>query len=308
MDKVTVTIDGITLEVPSNYTVLQACREAGIDIPTLCYAEGINEIGSCRLCVVEIDGVKNLAASCIYPVQNVMNIRTNTPRVREARRVNLELILSNHDRNCLTCIRNGKCELQDLAERFGITEIEFQGENVNYPLDDASPAIVRNPNKCVLCRRCIAECQEVQNVFAIGAVNRGFDTLVSSPFYVSLNDSPCISCRQCITACPTGALYEKDHIQRVYKALADKRKHVVVQTAPAVRVALGEEFGMPVGSIVTGKMVAALRRLGFEVVFDTDFGADLTIMEEGSELLERLKYGGKLPMITSCSPGWINFC
>lgn len=308
MDKVTVTIDGITLEVPSNYTVLQACREAGIDIPTLCYAEVINEIGSCRLCVVEVDGVRNLPASCIYPVQNGMNIRTNTPRVREARRVNLELILSNHDRSCLTCIRNTKCELQDLAERFGITDIEFQGENVNYPLDDASPAIVRNPNKCVLCRRCIAECQEVQNVFAIGAVNRGFDTLVSAPFYVSLNDSPCISCGQCITACPTGALYEKDHIQRVYRALADKRKHVVVQTAPAVRVALGEEFGMPVGSIVTGKMVAALRRLGFEVVFDTDFGADLTIMEEGSELIERLKYGGKLPMITSCSPGWINFC
>jgi len=276
-----VTIDGITLEVPSNYT------------------EVINEIGSCRLCVVEVDGVRNLPASCIYPVQNGMNIRTNTPRVREARRVNLELILSNHDRSCLTCIRNTKCELQDLAERFGITDIEFQGENVNYPLDDASPAIVRNPNKC---------CQEVQNVFAIGAVNRGFDTLVSAPFYVSLNDSPCISCGQCITACPTGALYEKDHIQRVYRALADKRKHVVVQTAPAVRVALGEEFGMPVGSIVTGKMVAALRRLGFEVVFDTDFGADLTIMEEGSELIERLKYGGKLPMITSCSPGWINFC
>lgn len=308
MDKVTVTIDGITLEVPSNYTVLQACREAGIDIPTLCYAEVINEIGSCRLCVVEIDGVRNLPASCIYPVQHGMNIRTNTPRVREARRVNLELILSNHDRNCLTCIRNTKCELQDLAERFGIADIEFQGEDVNYPLDDVSPAIVRNPNKCVLCRRCIAECQEVQNVFAIGAVNRGFDTLVSSPFYVSLNDSPCISCGQCITACPTGALYEKDHIQRVYRALADKRKHVVVQTAPAVRVALGEEFDMPVGSIVTGKMVAALSRLGFEVVFDTDFAADLTIMEEGSELIERLKYGGKLPMITSCSPGWINFC
>lgn len=308
MDKVRVTIDGITVEVPSHYTVLEAAKEAGIDIPTLCYLKEINQIGACRICLVEIEGVRNLQTSCTYPVFDGMKVYTNTPKIREARRLNLELILSNHDRNCLTCVRSTNCELQALAKRLGVEEIRFEGENIRYPIDDASPAVVRDPNKCVLCRRCVAVCSEVQNVFAIGMVNRGFKTMVAPSFGRSLKDSPCISCGQCIMVCPVGAIYEKDHTKRVYEALADDKKYVVAQTAPAVRVALGEEFGMPVGTIVTGKMAAALRRMGFDAVFDTNFAADLTIMEEGSELLERIKHGGKLPMITSCSPGWIAFC
>lgn len=308
MDKVHVTIDGITVEVPSYYTVLEAAKEAGIDIPTLCYLKEINQIGACRICVVEIEGVRNLQTSCTYPVFDGMKVYTNTPKVREARKLNLELILSNHDRSCLTCIRNTNCELQSLSKKLGVDEIRFEGENIKYSIDNASPSVVRDPNKCVLCRRCVAVCSQVQNVFAIGMVNRGFKTMVAPSFGRSLKDSPCISCGQCIQVCPVGAIYEKDHTRRVYEALADEKKYVVAQTAPAVRVALGEEFGMPIGSIVTGKMVAALRRMGFDAVFDTDFAADLTIMEEGSELLERLKNGGKLPMITSCSPGWIAFC
>ncbi|ADD02108.1 hydrogenase, Fe-only [Thermoanaerobacter italicus Ab9] len=308
MDKVRVTIDGITVEVPSHYTVLEAAKEAGIDIPTLCYLKEINQIGACRICVVEIEGVRNLQTSCTYPVFDGMKVYTNTAKIREARKLNLELILSNHDRSCLTCIRNTNCELQSLSKKLGVNEIRFEGENIKYSIDNASPAIVRDPNKCVLCRRCVSVCSEVQNVFAIGMVNRGFKTMVAPSFGRSLKDSPCISCGQCIEVCPVGAIYEKDHTKRVYEALADEKKYVVAQTAPAVRVALGEEFGMPIGSIVTGKMVAALKRMGFDAVFDTDFAADLTIMEEGSELLERLKNGGKLPMITSCSPGWIAFC
>jgi NADP-reducing hydrogenase subunit HndD len=308
MDKVRVTIDGITVEVPSHYTVLEAAKEAGIDIPTLCYLKEINQIGACRICVVEIEGVRNLQTSCTYPVFDGMKVYTNTPKIREARKLNLELILSNHDRSCLTCIRNTNCELQSLSKKLGVDEIRFEGENIKYSIDNASPSVVRDPNKCVLCRRCVAVCSEVQNVFAIGMVNRGFKTIVAPSFGRSLKDSPCISCGQCIEVCPVGAIYEKDHTNRVYEALADEKKYVVAQTAPAVRVALGEEFGMPIGSIVTGKMVAALRRMGFDAVFDTDFAADLTILEEGSELLERLKNGGKLPMITSCSPGWIAFC
>ncbi|ABY93410.1 MULTISPECIES: NADH-dependent [FeFe] hydrogenase, group A6 [unclassified Thermoanaerobacter] len=308
MDKVRVMIDSITVEVPSHYTVLEAAKEAGIDIPTLCYLKEINQIGACRICVVEIEGVRNLQTSCTYPVFDGMKVYTNTPKVREARKLNLELILSNHDRSCLTCIRNTNCELQSLSKKLGVDEIRFEGENIKYSIDNASPSIVRDPNKCVLCRRCVSVCSEVQNVFAIGMVNRGFNTMVAPSFGRSLKDSPCISCGQCIEVCPVGAIYEKDHTKRVYEALADEKKYVVAQTAPAVRVALGEEFGMPIGSIVTGKMVAALRRMGFDAIFDTNFAADLTIMEEGSELLERLKNGGKLPMITSCSPGWIAFC
>lgn len=253
MDKVRVTIDGITVEVPSHYTVLEAAKEAGIDIPTLCYLKEINQIGACRICVVEIEGVRNLQTSCTYPVFDGMKVYTNTAKIREARKLNLELILSNHDRSCLTCIRNTNCELQSLSKKLGVNEIRFEGENIKYSIDNASPAIVRDPNKCVLCRRCVAVCSEVQNVFAIGMVNRGFKTMVAPSFGRSLKDSPCISCGQCIEVCPVGAIYEKDHTKRVYEALADEKKYVVAQTAPAVRVALGEEFGMPIGSIVTGK-------------------------------------------------------
>ncbi|MDI6601989.1 MAG: NADH-dependent [FeFe] hydrogenase, group A6 [Thermoanaerobacteraceae bacterium] len=307
MEMVKVTIDGITKEVPKGYTVLEAAHSMNIHIPTLCYLKDINKIGACRVCLVEIEGAKGLQTSCVYPVSDGMVVRTNTARVRKARKYNVELILSAHDRSCLTCIRNKNCELQTLAEEFNVDEIHFDGDNIHYPIDDLSPSIVRDPNKCVLCRRCIAACNE-QTVYAIGINNRGFRSIISPVFGRSLNESPCINCGQCIISCPTGALREKSSIEKVWDALNDPDTHVVVQTAPAVRAALGEEFGYPIGTLVTGKMVAALKRLGFDRVFDTDFAADLTIMEEGNELLKRLENGGPLPLITSCSPGWVKFC
>ncbi|WAM30663.1 NADH-dependent [FeFe] hydrogenase, group A6 [Caldicellulosiruptor naganoensis] len=308
MEMVNITIDGKKLQVPKDYTVLQAAREAGVEIPTLCYLKGINEIGACRMCVVEIKGARSLQAACVYPVSEGMEVITNSERVRRARKVNLELILSNHDRSCLTCVRSGNCELQKLAEDLNVKQIRYEGENIRRPLDDFSPSIVRDPNKCVLCKRCINVCRNVQEVGVINANYRGFRTVVSTAFDRSLNDVACTMCGQCIQACPVGALREKDSTEIVWKALADKNKYVVVQTAPAVRVALGEEFGLPIGTRVTGKMVTALKMLGFDKVFDTVTGADLTIMEEGTELINRIKNGGKLPLITSCSPGWIKFC
>ncbi len=308
MEMVNIKINGQALSVPSNYTILEAARSANIEIPTLCYLKDVSKTGSCRMCIVEVVGARNLQAACVYPVNEGMEVLTNTQKVRDARRINLELLLSNHDRKCLTCARNQNCELQKLADELGVTDITYMGERNEYDVDEVSPSIVRDNNKCVLCRRCVSACKTIQTVSVIDATERGFKTTIASPFNKSLGEVPCVNCGQCIVACPTGALREKDNTADVWAAINDPEKYVVVQTAPAVRVGLGEEFGYEIGTPVTGKMAAALRRMGFDGVFDTDTGADLTIMEEGTEFIERLKNGGKLPMITSCSPGWIKFC
>ena len=308
MNKVCVTIDGISLYVPENYTILQAAKEVNINIPTLCFLKGINEIGCCRMCLVEVKGAKSLQAACVYPVSDGMEVLTHTPKVMEARKVNLELILSNHNSRCQTCSRSWMdCELQALANKLSVETVRFEGEKKLLPLD-IGPSIVRDPNKCILCRRCVSVCKNVQTVGVIDLVNRGFNTRVAPPFGMSLSDTPCVNCGQCINVCPVNALHEKSDIDRVWEAIYDPGKHVIAQTAPAVRAARGEAFEMPVGTLVTGKMVTALKMLGFDKVFDTDTGADLTIMEEGTELIDRIRSGGKLPLITSCSPGWIKFC
>ena len=306
MAMVHLTIDGVPVSVEEGTTVLKAAHAAGIKIPTLCWLKDINEIGACRMCVVDV-GARSLAAACVMPVSEGMVVKTNTPQVRQARRAVLELILSNHERKCLSCVRSQNCELQDLAKELGVDENRFEGENIHYPLDNFSPSIVRDPNKCILCRRCVAVCRNVQKIGAIGAVNRGFKTVIAPAFGKTMLETDCVFCGQCINACPVGALRERDDTDKVWDALSDPEKFVVVQPAPAVRVALGEEFGLPIGTRVTGKMTQALRRLGFDKVFDTDFGADLTIMEEATELLGRIQNGGVLPMFTSCSPGWVKY-
>lgn len=308
MDMVNLKINGQAVSVPAGYTVLEAAREVGIDIPTLCYLKDVSKTGSCRMCVVEIVGARALQAACVYPVSEGIEVLTHSPSVRKARKSTLELLLSNHDRKCLTCTRNQKCELQALADELGVDGIRYEGEVIHYEVDDLSPSIVRDNNKCVLCRRCINVCKDIQTVGAIDAIERGFKTHIGCAFNMPLSESACVNCGQCIAVCPVGALREKDSTEKVFDAIADKDKYVIVQTAPAVRAAIGEEFGYEIGTPTTGKMAAALRRLGFDKVFDTDTGADLTIMEEGTELLDRINNGGKLPLITSCSPGWIKFC
>jgi hydrogenase, Fe-only len=308
MNKVNMKIDGISLYVPADYTILEAAKEVNIQIPTLCYLKDINEMGCCRMCIVEVKGAKALQAACVHPVAEGMEVLTHTPKVMEARRVNIELILSNHNSSCQTCTRSWmNCELQTLANKLSVDTIRFEGETKKKPLD-IGVSIVRDPNKCILCRRCISVCKNVQTVSVIDTMNRGFNTEIGAAFGMKLADTSCVNCGQCINVCPVGALHEKSDIDEVWNAIYDPAKHVVVQTAPAVRAALGEEFQLPIGTPVTGRMVSALRILGFDKVFDTDTGADLTIMEEATELIDRIRGGGRLPLITSCSPGWIKFC
>ena len=309
MEMLNIKINGMPFSVEKNTTILDACRQFGIKIPTLCFLRDINEIGACRMCMVEVKGARSLVASCVYPIDREgTEIFTNSPKVIESRKTTLELILSNHDKKCLSCPRNNNCELQALCKEYGIEdENKFEGANPVLPIDTTTDHLVRNNNKCILCRRCVAACKE-QHVGVIGPNNRGFDTTIGCAFDQNLADVACVSCGQCTAVCPTGALVVKDETAKVFEAIADPEKVVIVQTAPAVRAALGEEFGMPIGTNAEGKMVASLRRLGFDKVFDTNFGADLTILEEGTEFIDRVKNGGVLPMITSCSPGWIKFC
>ena len=301
------TIDNINVQVPEGTTILQAAKKIGIEIPTLCFLKDINEVGDCRMCIVKIEGRRGYSTACVQKVEEGMIIKTNTPEILEARNVILDLIISNHKMECLTCIRNGNCELQALANKFNIKDIKYKGEKNEYPVDNSSVSIVRDLSKCILCRRCVAVCKNVQDIGAIACGNRGFESKITTSYNRDIKETNCVYCGQCIQACPTGALHEKENIDEVLEKLRDPEVHVIVQTAPAVRVALGEEFGMPIGKNVTGKMVCALKRLGFSKVFDTNTGADFTIMEEASEFIERFKENSSIPMITSCCPGWIKY-
>lgn len=310
MEMINVVIDGMPYSVPKGATILEACKSVGIEIPTLCYMKEINEIGACRICVCEVKGARSLVAACVYPLDREgTEVFTHSPAVLASRKATLELLLSVHDKKCLSCVKSGNCEFQKLCNDYGVTdEHKYDGETPEYELDTSMPHLIRDNNKCVLCRRCVAVCDKNQEVAVIGANERGFKTHIGQAFELNLGNVACIGCGQCTVVCPTSALVEKDDTEKVWEALSDPSKHVVVHAAPSIRATLGECFDMPVGTIVTGKMVAALRRLGFDKVFDTNFSADLTIMEEAHELLERVQNGGKLPMITSCSPGWVKFC
>ena len=308
MEMVNIKINNMPLSVPKGITILEAARYAGVEIPTLCYLKEMNEIGACRMCMVEVKGARSLVAACVFPVNDGMEIFTNSEKVRKSRKTNLELVLSTHNKACLTCVRSGNCELQKLCKDYGVEDaVKFEGAYPEAQYDDSAAHMIRDNSKCILCRRCVAACDN-QAISVIGASARGFDTHISSPFELPLNDFSCVSCGQCIVHCPVGAIYEKDDTAKVFAAINDPEKFVVVNTAPSIRVTLGECFGNEIGTNVTGKMVAALRRLGFDKVFDTDFSADLTILEEANELLDRINNGGALPLITSCSPGWVKYC
>ncbi len=311
MTTVKLTIDNRLVEAPSGATILEAARGVGIKIPTLCAWPEIHHTpGACRVCMTEVEGQRSLIAACVFPVSEGMVVHTNTEKVRKARKMVVELLLANHPQECNYCVRNGSCELQKVAEFVGLKEVRF--DYTQFPkegmIDHSSPSIVRDSRKCIDCHRCVTVCDQIQTVSVLTPAHRGSDVKVVPAMDLPLNESNCVTCGQCILVCPVGALYEKDDVDLVWAALQDPTKHVIVQEAPAIRAALGEEFGMPPGTLVTGKMIAALRRLGFDKVFDTNFTADLTIIEEGNELLKRVKEGGALPMITSCSPGWIKFC
>ncbi|MDO4325097.1 MAG: NADH-dependent [FeFe] hydrogenase, group A6 [bacterium] len=309
MENITIKINGIEVSAPKGSTILEAARLAHIEIPTLCFLKEINEIAACRICVVEVKGARSLVTSCVYPINEGMEVWTNTPKVLDSRKKTLQLLLSNHNRSCLSCVRSGNCELQKLCKELKVDdESLYDGEKTPSEIDDSAAHMIRDNSKCILCRRCSAVCEKVQGIGVIGANERGFATFIGSAFNMGLGETSCVSCGQCIAVCPTGALSEKDCTAQVFAAINDPTKHVIVQTAPAVRAALGEAFGLPIGTNVEGKMVAALRRIGFDKVFDTNFGADLTIMEEAHEFIERVQNGGVLPMITSCSPGWIKYC
>ena len=308
MEQYTVKINGIEVTAPKGTTILEAARMAGVTIPTLCYLKDINAIGACRICVVEVKGARGLCAACVYPIAPNMEVFTHTPRVVAYRKKTLELILSDHNCSCLSCVRSGDCELQALCREYGVDQDAYAGAKNPPEFDDSAVHMVRDNSKCILCRRCVAACEKNQGIGVIGANERGFKTKIGCAFEMDLADTSCVSCGQCIAVCPVGALYEKSCIDEVTAAINDPDKYVVVQTAPAVRAALAEAFGKPIGTNAQGKMAAALRRLGFDKVFDTNFGADLTIMEEANEFIERVQNGGKLPLITSCSPGWVKFC
>lgn len=308
MENITIKINGMDVSAPAGSTILEAARLAHVEIPTLCFLKDTNEIAACRICTVEINGGR-LAASCVYPINPGLEVKTNTPSLREYRKKTLQLILSNHDRSCLSCVRSGNCELQTLCKELGVdADNYFDGDKTPSLLDESATHMVRDNSKCILCRRCTAVCEKVQGIGVIGPNERGFATFIGSAFDMGLGETSCVSCGQCIAVCPTGALYEKSSIDEVTAAIADPTKHVIVQTAPSVRAALGEEFDNPIGTNVEGKMAAALRRLGFDKVFDTNFSADLTIMEEAHEFIHRVQHGGVLPLITSCSPGWVKYC
>lgn len=307
MEMIHLKINGIPVEVPAGSTVLEAAKAANVDIPTLCYLKDINCIGACRICVVEITGARGLVAACTHPASEGMEVFTNTPKVRKSRKTTLELLLSNHKKKCLSCVRANNCELQKLSVAYGADEDRFMPEDMNKPVDASTPYLVRDNNKCIQCMRCVAACRNVQGVSVIGSIRRGFNVHIGSPFDVPLAETSCVGCGQCIVACPVGALTEKSNEQKVWDAISDPSKKVIFFTAPSVRATLGEEFGEPVGTNVEGKMVSAIRRLGPDHVFNMDVTADLTIVEEANELIERIQNGGRLPMFTSCCPGWVKF-